>query len=150
MAQEPAGERKVWMSSGGLVESTIPAELADELGIGGDDHVSIRPFLEGTSIAWRVITGGVDEDRANVRKIKHRKDEFEQTTLRFPTTLSAISGLDDLVVGEDVSGEYGRSEDGFLFRTWPPLRPWMVPAAATTWTSTPTSSSSTSTRRSIC
>lgn len=125
MTEETAGERNVWLSANRLVESTIPADLVSALDLQAGDDVEIRPLLDGTNIAFHVLTEQVDPDRSNARKVKQRTEPFDQSTLRFPSALSAVSGLGDLVTDGDTKLEYESVDDGFMVLTWPPLRPWM-------------------------
>lgn len=126
---QPPNERSLWLSSGGQVESTIPMDLVNARGLRGGEPISIRPVIEETTLAWRIVDDEtVTGDRVNDRKVKHRAEPNDQYTLRFPGVLAAMSGLDRLVVGENASLEYERAERGFRVRTWPPLRPWMPPA----------------------
>lgn len=123
---QPATVASLWVSTGTQVESTIPLRLADRLGLAGGDHVAVRPLLDGTALAWRVITDETATgDRAHHRRIKHRTDPHEQYTLRFPAVLAAMAGLDDVAAGEDATLEFEIAENGLLVRTWPPLRPWV-------------------------
>lgn len=127
--EQPPNERSLWLSGGSQVESTIPINYADARNVKGGEPVAVRPVLEETTLAWRIITDETATgDRANERKVKHRAEPHEQYTLRFPGVLAAMSGLDRLVKGEDTSLEYETAEDGFRVRTWPPLRPWMPSA----------------------
>jgi hypothetical protein len=125
-------ERKPWVSSGQLVESTVPAKLAASLDLEGGQPAAFAPFADGTELAWRVtVDETVDADASNVRNIKHRPatdSVSEQYTLRVPVVLAAMSGLTRLIEGESATFTYEEAAAGFRLTTWPPLHPWTAPA----------------------
>lgn len=109
--------------SDGRYHVTVPARLADALGLENGDAMAYLPRLERGSVVFDVRRGA-NPDAGHVRRL-HRPRE--PAHLRFPKEMAHERGFPALLEehGDDVLVEIEvADQDTLTLRPWPESRPW--------------------------